>query len=331
MARPPLRCDWDGCGRARWQQLLAGASLTSYRQDWPYGEAAAARGHRVHRCLLLRGERPLAMAQFVERRLPAGLGILLLTHGPVLLGEAGSGIEEALIAEVRRRFGRRLLLWSPAVEEDRERRAGGRRVMSGQSTVLLDLAPPLARIEAGLHGKWRNMLRRARDERLDLRLVRGGPLLAWLIAANEAHRRKVGYRGPDPSFFHALAEASRPGRNQFALVARRGSTPVAGAIFQLHGRCATYLLGHTGKEGRRLRAQYLVLWRGIELLRERGTRLLDLGGIDTVGAPGVARFKLGLGGRVTTWAGTYLVPTGWRRGRPAEAGGPPGSPAERAA
>ncbi len=309
---PAFRLDWDACSRTRWQQLLGRAATSSYRQDWPYGEAVAARGHRVRRALLRREGEVLALAQFVERRLPGGFRFVLLTHGPLLLGgegeDAAAEVEAAILREARRTLGRGFLLWTPDVAAGGDRRAGFRRVMSGQSTVRLDLRRSLAAIEAGLHGKWRNMLRRAREGDFEVKLVRGGPLLAWLIAAVETHRRKVGYRGPAPAFFHALAEASRPSRSQFALVARKGSTPLAGALFQLHGRGATYLAGYTDVEGRRRRAQHLLLWRAIEILREEGIATLDLGGVDTVGAPGVARFKLGLGGRVTTLAGSYLVP-----------------------
>ncbi len=329
---PPLRFIWDSHSRSAWQQLLAGTACASYRQDWPYGEVVVAEGHGVHRCVARGADGPLALAQFVERRFAAGLRVVLLTHGPVTLGgRPDDGLERALFAEARRRFAAGLLLWTPAAEEPCDRRAGFRRVMSGQSTIHLDLLRPLAQIEAGLDGKWRNKLRQARRPRLDIRLVRGGPLLAWLIAANEAHRRQVGYHGPPPAFFHALAETSRPSRSQFALIACEGSTPVAGAVFQLHGRAATYLLGHTGPEGRRSRAQHLVLWRGIEILRQQGIALLDLGGVDTVGAPGVARFKLGLGGRVVTYAGSYLVPLPWRRRRSVEDGHGASSEKERAA
>ncbi len=317
MAAPPLlRFLWDSHSRSAWQELLRDTACSSYRQDWPYGEAVAAEGHGVRRCVAFGAGEPVALAQFVERRFAAGLRMVLLTHGPVIRAAiADNELERALFAEARRRFTGGLLLWTPATEEPRDRRAGFRRVMSGQSTIHLDLRRPLGEIEAGLHGKWRNMLRRAREAGLDIRLVRGGPLLAWLIAANEAHRRQVGYHGPSPAFLHALARSSTASRSQFALIARDGSTPVAGAVFQLHGRAATYLVGHTAPEGRRSRAQHLVLWRGIEILREQGIALLDLGGVDTVGAPGVARFKLGLGGRVVTYAGSYLVPLPWRRRR----------------
>ena len=47
------------------------------------------------------------------------------------------------------------------------------------------------------------------------------------------------------------------------------------------------------------------MWRACALLAERGVQQLDLGGVNTLGNPGLARFKLGTGGRVVTWAGTF--------------------------
>jgi lipid II:glycine glycyltransferase (peptidoglycan interpeptide bridge formation enzyme) len=41
-------------------------------------------------------------------------------------------------------------------------------------------------------------------------------------------------------------------------------------------------------------------------LRERGVRLLDLGGVNTTRSAGIARFKIGTGGHVLTCAGTFI-------------------------
>ena len=48
-----------------------------------------------------------------------------------------------------------------------------------------------------------------------------------------------------------------------------------------------------------------MMWAAITRLAEDGVRALDLGGVDTRAAPGLARFKLGLGGRTLSLAGTY--------------------------
>jgi lipid II:glycine glycyltransferase (peptidoglycan interpeptide bridge formation enzyme) len=79
----------------------------------------------------------------------------------------------------------------------------------------------------------------------------------------------------------------------------------AGMMFLLHGSTATYHLGWTDDIGREHSAHNLLLWQACALLAERGVRLLDLGGANTVANPGLARFKLGSGGRVVTWVGTY--------------------------
>ena len=83
-------------------------------------------------------------------------------------------------------------------------------------------------------------------------------------------------------------------------------TAVAGIAVIRHGASATYLAGWTSAAGRHHNAHNLLLWHAITKLRESGTDWLDLGGVDTQSAPGLARFKLGLGGALETQSGTYL-------------------------
>jgi lipid II:glycine glycyltransferase (peptidoglycan interpeptide bridge formation enzyme) len=76
-------------------------------------------------------------------------------------------------------------------------------------------------------------------------------------------------------------------------------------LFLVHGSTATYHLGWADDAGREHSAHNLLLWQACSLLAERGVQQLDLGGVNTQSNPGLARFKLGAGGRVVTWAGTY--------------------------
>ena len=77
-------------------------------------------------------------------------------------------------------------------------------------------------------------------------------------------------------------------------------------MFLLHGSAATYQVGWSNDTGRRLNAHNLVLWQAMQALQQRGVRQLDLGGVNTQRSAGIARFKLGTGGRVLRLAGTYL-------------------------
>lgn len=315
-----LECIWDELSRAAWQKLLARMPEAALQQDWAYGEAVQAQGHTVRRCLVAVAGEPAGLAQFALRRLPFGLTVALLLRGPAWR-DAATAAEHAagFAAAAREELGPGILLWTPELRSGCEAVAG-RRVMSGMSTAFVDLRPPPAVLEARLDGKWRNMLRRAREQRLRIVEVSGGPLLHWLIEENEAYRRRVGYRGPSPAFLRALADASRPARATRLLVAQAGSEPVAGVWMQCHGPDASYLVGCTSERGRELRAHHLLLWEAVLRLRAQGVRRLDLGGLDTVNAPGVARFKLGLGGEVVTLAGTFLLPLrGSGRRQPADA------------
>jgi lipid II:glycine glycyltransferase (peptidoglycan interpeptide bridge formation enzyme) len=77
-------------------------------------------------------------------------------------------------------------------------------------------------------------------------------------------------------------------------------------LYLIHGTAATYHVGWSGEEGRRLGAHNLLLWEAMSRLAAHGVRRLDLGGVNTQSSAGVARFKLGAGGEVVTLAGTWL-------------------------
>ena len=294
--------------RANWETMLAAGPQSSLQQGWAYGDAAAGAGREVLR-LLVRGVdgSPLALVQILRRRLVGRFGVGAIMRGPYWLKPPAPGEEAALIALLRAECPRTALLWSPDDADGADRRAGAGRVMTGQSTVWLELSASAEALLRNLDGKWRNMLRRAERADFGLKTARGGSSLDWLIDANEAHRRRVGYRGPSPDFLRMLAAAEAP-PGPLVLVATERTEPVAGVLMVRHGSTATYLAGCTSPRGRELRAHHRLLFEAMRRLADEGVRRLDLGGVETHGSPGIVRFKLGTGGRLATLAGTYLVP-----------------------
>jgi hypothetical protein len=294
---------------AAWRRLLATAGRSALQQGWAYGAAVAAGGHAVCRLAWRDGETSRAAAQLLRRRLPFGLDVALILRGPIMLTPADALDDDAecrLIRSLVPWIGRAALVWQPDDGHAAARRAGARRVWTGASTVLLDLAPPLAAIRAALDGKWRNMLKRAEAEPLRLAVGTGGWQLDWLVAETERQRRQRGYAGPAAAFTRRLAAAG--GAESLCLLAQHRGAPVAGMLLCRHGRSATYQMAATTAEGRRVRAHHRLLWTGIELLKEQGCTTLDLGLADTVTNPGIARFKLGTGAKPLTLASSYLLP-----------------------
>jgi hypothetical protein len=296
---------------ATWRRLLATAGRSALQQGWAYGAAIEASGHKVCRLAWQASGTTWALAQLLRRRLPLGLGVVLILRGPIMPGiptDTGpdAETERRMIRALTPWTGRAPLVWQPDDGRAAPRRADARRVWTGASTVLLDLEPPLAAIRSTLHGKWRHMLKRAEAE--PLRLHAGGPgrRLDWLIAETERQRRQRRYAGPTPAFTRYLAEAGEA--DTLCLVAEHQGSPVAGMLLCRHGQSATYQMAATTTEGRRLRAHHRLLWAGIEALKEQGCTTLDLGLVDTESNPGIARFKLGTGAKPLTLAGSYLLP-----------------------
>jgi hypothetical protein len=187
--------------------------------------------------------------------------------------------------------------------------AGFRRVMTGFSTIWLDLALAEQTLRANLTGKWRNQLKGA--EKSDLQISIGGKKphqYSWLLEKEAEQRSNRGYHavplGFVPNFLHASTPKS--GSSVLSVSALSGKRKVAGALFLLHGNSATYHIGWAGVEGRKYNAQNLVLWHSMLALKEAGIRYLDLGGLNTASIAGIARFKLGLGAPPLTLVGGYL-------------------------
>ncbi len=299
---------------ATWQALLAAADRSSLQQSWAYGAAVAAAGHGVHRLGRQEAGSLTALVQLLRRPLACGLGFGLVLRGPVwLAGRPDPRQEERLLCQLLPWIGRQALLWQPDDADAADRRAGARRVWTGASTVLLDLDRPPGALRAALDGKWRNRLVRAEAAPLTLRRCRQGPSLDWLLGETERQRQARGYAGPAPAFTKALAAASGP--DALCLTAEHGGNPVAGMLFLRHGRTATWQVGATTAAGRRLGAHHRLLWAGIAALAEAGCTTLDLGLVDTVTSPGIARFKLGTGAAPLTLAGSYFLPPRLRQPR----------------
>jgi lipid II:glycine glycyltransferase (peptidoglycan interpeptide bridge formation enzyme) len=128
----------------------------------------------------------------------------------------------------------------------------------------------------------------------------------WLIQAEAAQRRERRYLSLPSGFVSAFQSANRkPSQALLTLAAELKHQSCAGMLFLVHGSTATYHLGWADDAGREHSAHNLLLWQACSLLAERGVQQLDLGGVNTQSNPGLARFKLGAGGRVVTWAGTY--------------------------
>ena len=259
------------------------------QQSWRYGEITArAPGRAVLRVAARDQGRTIAIAQILIRCIAARMRVGLISRGPLFQPTLGPAERRKVVRGLRRvlaEHGPGVLITTPETGA----LPGFLPVSAPVSLAVLDLRPEVAILRAGLRGKWRNRLVRA--EAADL-WVGTSRQIDWLLAREAENRHQFGYRGLPPDFLLGWSDALEAWR---IYVARFQGKIVAAALFLLHGTGASYQIGWSGPQGRRLNAQNLVMWRAIEGLCKTGTDRLDLGRADRDRAPGLARFKFGTG------------------------------------
>ncbi|GGE27260.1 hypothetical protein GCM10011360_14460 [Primorskyibacter flagellatus] len=185
--------------------------------------------------------------------------------------------------------------------------APGCPFLTPQHVAELDLGPDTEALWNGLHGKWRNRLRRGLEgpvvvvqERFDLARHAG------LLGREEAQRKQRSYRTWPRSFLTAFAATSPD--DTILLRAVLGGETVAFVLLLVHGTAATYAVGWSGPTGRSHQAHTRLLWEAALHLRARGVIRFDLGPVDSEAGAPRARFKLGCGAKARPLGPTLLVP-----------------------
>ncbi|MFC3615018.1 GNAT family N-acetyltransferase [Lutimaribacter marinistellae] len=182
-------------------------------------------------------------------------------------------------------------------------RLGALMLVTPAHVAELDLT---GNLRSGLRQKWRNRLNHALRQNL---AVRDAAMPQdpghWLFTADMAQQRARGYRSWPVRLTLAYTRAN-PGSARL-FTALHSGRPVAAILLLLHGRAATYHIGHSTAQGRAVSAHNLLMWHAMTWLAARGITRLDLGPVETESAAGLARFKLGTGANARALGGTWLL------------------------
>ena len=307
-----MQVHWGGHEMAAWDAAHA-AALGSLQQDWAYGSTMFSLGVPVLRARIEQDGVTLAYAQFIVRRFGRLGSVALCSRGPLWLQALEANDKTRVYKAIKQSLplpGLRFILVTPEQEAGT---ANGlspmRRIMSGMSTVMLDLTPTMEEMRANLERRWRHRLVTSEAAGLSIQRVGTQPnQFRWLLEAEMAQRGSKGLDGLPPAFFERYVLARAQASNaMLTLRADVGRDRIAAMMFLIHGHSAIYHIGWTSDQGRDLHAHNLILWKGIEELKSRGIRQLDLGGVNTIRSAGIARFKISTGGKVVTLAGSYLL------------------------
>lgn len=298
------------CPEQDWPTVLDGFRDANLFQTLEFSSLKSPRG-RVERFVLSRGSAPVAAAAVRVTSLPwPAADSAYVRWGPLWRQwDAPPDFEvwrqaiRALRAEyvVRRKMWLRIL---PMLTEGDDpallailKEEGFHTVAlaARQRTMLIDLAVPIDQLRKGIDSKWRNQL--VNGERNNLEIIEGvedALIEQFLVPFEEMISRKGISEPGDISSFRAIQRVLPERHKVRVFLARSEGDVCAGAIASHLGDRGIYHFGATATKGMRTKASYVLQWRIIEWLKERGCATYDLHGVNRSDNPGVYSFKAGL-------------------------------------
>lgn len=283
-----------------WCQFQA-KSVVPLQQSLEYGQVCKALGREVVRLKVLNGTYTV-YTQFIVGSM---LGRRRFAHnfrGPVLFDEKEDH------AAKKKAYWRALDLATLGAMIATPNSTGdlmGIPMMTGATVAEVDLEECQRLQRAKMKSKWRNQLVRVENSRGQVEVAPATEELIAHLSELDQHQQKVRrYKNLPPQF---LKHWARHYPEQTHIFVQRDSEGiVASMVFLRHGASATYHLGW--RRGTASSSGHnLLLWHAMRFLVEQSVRRLDLGQIDTVNTPGLARFKLGVGARARQLGKTYWI------------------------
>jgi peptidoglycan pentaglycine glycine transferase (the first glycine) len=302
---------------ATWDAFVAGSAQPSHLQATAWAAIKAPNGWGSLRVTTDGPTGPVGAQVLVARPRGVPWGMGYVPRGPVGVAPLDAASLRAFTSRMRSAAkGARLafvrmepeapddpalrdmlgaLGWVPAthVQPDRSR--------------IIDLAQDEAALLAGMHRKCRQSI--AKSERLGVRVVEAdGARLDDFYAIHTDAMRRAGIAPRTIGTYRGMWQELAPrgmARLLFAEVAATGE-PIATLFLVGCGPRVVDLYGGTTAEGGRLRANYLLKWEGIRLVKAAGCTQYDLWGLPR---EGIERFKTGFGGQEVDYIGAWDLVT----------------------
>jgi lipid II:glycine glycyltransferase (peptidoglycan interpeptide bridge formation enzyme) len=313
----------------QWEEQWQNCQHVNLLQSWQYGDAKQNVENWVaHRFVILNeNNEEIALTQILVKRISIFGSIARINRGPLIIGQNEEkqnqelktlNAIEALIAESKNK-GWRMLQIAPELNRTKvvinHLKDIGLKELSAPAweSGLLSLNKSEEELLMGLKGKWRNCLRKGwrSDISINNSCVNTQNLKKVLDSYKKLKQEKK-FSGISESLLKSLALQN--GNNWelnlfFANETGSDKTdePVGSLVTVRNGDTTIYLIGTTNLKGRKMNANYILLWDAILKARSRGCKWFDIGGLNSTTPPGIAHFKKGLNARPYELAGEWRI------------------------
>ncbi|MDB2683132.1 GNAT family N-acetyltransferase [Alphaproteobacteria bacterium] len=281
-------------------------------QSTDYTEALSTYyGHQT-RSILIESSKPFGVCKINYREALKGmLQAVMCDCGPVWF--EGQGTEnnfQCFAALFKKQYPRRLgrkRRYIPEWEhaEHTLLNNGFKKTGEGYQTLWLDLTQNKEMLRSNIKKNWRGSLQKAEKSDLTIEWDETGKTLPFILKTYDIDKKRRNYPGPSVPLMRVLADQFAKSGNLLIGRALLDNECVGSILLLCHGASATYQIGWTGEKGRTHNAHHLLLWNALNVLKHRGIKDFDLGGINDDSASGVAKFKNAMGGDSIHLPGIY--------------------------
>jgi lipid II:glycine glycyltransferase (peptidoglycan interpeptide bridge formation enzyme) len=311
-----------------WDAWVAAAPGGHHLQTAGWARVKAAAGWHATRVALARGEEIAAGCQLLIRRIPL-LGSVAYAPRAPLMSTDDPELLPALLDTVRRVASDKRIVYlklQPPVDRDdlpEQLRAHGFVSSELQAAPVASVRLRLAEhadpdsIFKALRATTRSRIRQAQKRGVEVRSggVQDLPLLQSLL---EATAVRQGFAPYPAHYYRCLWDAFAPSGQAMMQIVEHEGTALAASLLIAFGDTVLYKIGAwDGSKGTPPGANALMHWTAIRRAHAAGFRYYDFegipldvaravqGGAKASSSMGVAFFKLGFGGEVVIYPGTF--------------------------
>lgn len=303
-----------------WSSILDDFKDANYYQTWAYGTSKWGED-KIYHLLLYKNNNIIAVAQVIKIKIPIiKLYIVFIPFGPLWRKKKDNNDINNLklfIDKVRYKYKKACIVKIRSNEICINNLTNGEKIINNKineifknmkyrqenkhysyRTINMSLNNDIDSIKAGLRPKWRQTLNNLDKKNIKIEIGNKPELYEKaLIVYREMKNRKKFKEYVDKEYLKNINNKLPNTKNIKAIVAMYNSKPVSSIIVLTIGERAFPLLAATSNKGLKLHSSYLVWWKMIEILKERGIKECDLGGISPDRNPGTYFFRKGLSGK----------------------------------
>ncbi len=296
-----------------WYGIVSGMEGLNLMQTWEFSKAKEILGPwKVSRVLFWKDNELIGAAQFLIRYIPLiKRGLVWCNRGPLIVGKIG--FEDSVYIEMLKELKKywvnhkkmyfRLAVpllassvsdksvmdafYSPATEND------------GWASEIVDLSCSIEELRKGLKQKWRNCLNKAERLEVNCEIGSSAELMDELLGDYKRLVEQKGFEtGVTSELIKSIQELLPDDRKMLVFSGRQNEKRLGSVLIASYGKTCIYLVGATNSEGKKMNANYYLLWNAMCEMKKRGYQQFDVWGAHPENTPrGILHFKRGLNGK----------------------------------